>query len=307
MLVLVNPRASYGRARKIWSRVAPEIERRAPGVGVEEIASAGGVPDVVRRAYESGERAFVAAGGDGMVNLVLNAIVALDDGADATLGAIGLGSSNDFHKPFGPGNLVDGVPVRIDCEHARPRDVIRIEYEDHAGRRATRYALMNASLGITAEANAGFNEPTRLIRMVRRVSVDAAILASVLATVATYRDIPCRLWIDEREEGTISVSNLGIVKSPHFAGSFCYDSPVEPDDGRLGVNLCERLTPFQVFATLAALRRRRFRGRPKTRSWIGRTVRVEADRGFALEADGEIVRAREAAFSVLPRAVRVCA
>jgi len=309
MLVLLNPRASYGRAADIWRRVAPALEERSPGFRVEEIGPGSDVAAAVGRGRENGERTFVAAGGDGTVNAVLNAIVGIDEGgaAGVTLGAIGMGSSNDFHKPFRPEALLAGVPVRIDAGRARTTDVIRIDYEDPGGVPATRHALMNASLGVTAEANARFNDPTAFIRTARTVSVDGAIVAAVLTTVATFRDIVCRLSVDAGEAETIPVTNLGVIKSPHFGGSFCYDTPIEPDDGALGVNLCERLTRFQVLTTLAALRKRRFRGRPKTRSWICQSARVEADRVFALETDGEIVRARAAEFTVLPGKVRVAA
>jgi len=317
--VFLNARAGYGRARERWERVRPLLEERAGGFEVTEIESFGGVTDSLRSAAGVGERVFVAAGGDGTVNLVLNAMMSLGDGArsgttdggrpaaaDLVLGAVGLGSSNDFHKPVGAGALLAGVPVKVDCADPAPRDVIRIDLEDGDGRAATRYAIINASLGITAEANASFNEPSGAIRAASRISVDAAIVAAVLRTLATYRDIGCRIAIDGADEGEFSVSNLGVIKNPHFAGSFCYDTPVEPDDGRLGVNLCERLTPFQVLTTLAALRQRRFSGRPKTRTWMCERVSIEGNRTFALETDGEVVRARRAEFRALPRGIRCC-
>lgn len=307
MLVFLNTRASYGRAASRWERVLPELARRAGPLEVHEIGSVDAVRARLVEALGHGEHVFVAAGGDGTVNLLLNAIMAAGDVPGVALGAIGLGSSNDFHKPHARESIIEGVPVRIDCERARPCDVIRIDLEDDQGRASTRHAIINASLGITAEANASFNRPTRFTRAMRRLSVDAAILASVVRTLATYRDIECRIMIDGDDQGTFPVSNLGVIKNPHFAGSFCYDTPIEPDDGRLGVNLCEGLTRFQVFATLAALSRRRFSGRPKTRSWIGERVRVEADRPFALETDGEVVSARRAEFTVLPKRIRCCA
>lgn len=306
MIVFLNTRASYGRAAVRWARVRTGLERRAGTFEVREIGSFGGVAASLREAAARGERAFVAAGGDGTVNLLVNALMGLDGVEDVTLGAVGLGSSNDFHKPFGRNSFIAGVPVRVDCEHAQPCDVIRIDLEDDGGRSATRFAIINASLGITAEANANFNAPSGFVRAARRLSVDAAIVASVLRTLWTYRDVECRVIIDGTDEGTFSVSNLGVIKNPHFAGSFCYDTPIAPDDGTLGVNLCERLTPFQALATLAALSRRRFRGRPKTRSWIGGRVSVEGARPFALETDGEVLRARRAEFTVLPKRIRCC-
>lgn len=306
MIVFLNTRASYGRAGAVWARVRPELERRVGAFEVREMDSADGVAASLREAVARGERAFVAAGGDGSVNLLLNAILRLDVAGDVALGAVGLGSSNDFHKPFARDSFIAGVPARVDSEHARPCDVIRIDLTDDEGRASTRFAIINASLGITADANAGFNAPSGFVRAARRLSVDAAIVASVLRTLATHRDVGCRIAIDGAGQGTFSVSNLGVIKNPHFAGSFCYDTPIEPDDGKLGVNLCERLNRFQVLATLAALSRRRFRGRPKTRSWIAEWVAVEAERAFALEADGEVVRARRAEFTVLPGRIRCC-
>ncbi len=306
MLVFLNTRASYGRAASRWEKVEPGLRERAGAFDVESAESLDGVSESMRRAVERGERVFVAAGGDGTVNLLVNAVMSLVYPSDVTLGAVGLGSSNDFHKPFTEGSFICGVPVRVDCANAATTDVIRIDFTDGNARDTTRYAIVNASLGITAEANANFNAPTGFVRAARKLSVDGAIIASVLTTLATYRDISCRIAVDGTDEGTFSVSNLGVIKNPHFAGSFCYDTPIEPDDGMLGVNLCERLSPFQALATLAALRRRRFSGRPKTRSWLGERVSVEADRVFALETDGEIVRARRAEFAALPRMIRCC-
>jgi diacylglycerol kinase family enzyme len=309
VLVFLNPRAGHGRGITRWKRARPLIEERTGGLDLVEIESFEGLADAVRTAVDAGERVLVAAGGDGTVNLVLHAIMLLGvegRSADLVLGAVGLGSSNDFHKPHRAGSFIGGVPVRLDCVEPQPHDVIRVDLEDAEGHRATRYAIMNASLGITAEANAAFTESTGVIRAVSRASVDAGIVASVLRTLAAYRDIQCRIAIDDAEEGSFAVSNLGVIKNPHFAGSFCYDTLVEPADGRLGVNLCEGLTRFQVLATLAALSRGRFTGRPKTRSWVCERVSVEGDRTFALETDGEVVRATRAEFSVCPKAIRCC-
>jgi diacylglycerol kinase family enzyme len=306
LLVFLNSRADHGRAGARWHAVQGEIANRALGFEIEETTSLEGIVGSMRRALERGERVFVAAGGDGTVNLLVNAMMELPEETGAALGAIGLGSSNDFHKPFDRRSLIGGVPVRLDRERAMPCDVIRVDFERDDGASGTRYAIINASLGITAEANASFNAPTRFIRAAKKLSVDAAIVASVLHTLATYRGVRCRIAIDGAEVGAFSVSNLGVIKNPHFAGSFCYDTPIEPDDGFIGVNLCERLTRFQALATLAALKRRRFRGRPKTRSWVARRASAAGDRVFALETDGEVVHARSVTFSVVPKGIRCC-
>ncbi|MCK4512588.1 hypothetical protein KAW64_12665, partial [bacterium] len=227
-------------------------------------------------------------------------------GDGIVLGAVGLGSSNDFHKPFDKSATIEGMPVKVDFNGARERDVIRIEYEEPEGPVATRYSLINASVGVTAEANARFNEPNWFIRAARAVSVDAAISAAVITTLATWTDVTCALAIDGEEPAMASVTNLGVFKNAHFGGALCYDAPVAPDDGMLGVGLCENMSAFETVATLSALRRRRFSGRPKTRTWRARSLSVQGDRVFALETDGEVLQARSARFSIAPRRVSCC-
>ena len=138
------------------------------------------------------------------------------------------------------------------------------------------------------------------------MSVDAAITAAVVTTLVTWVDVTCALSINGEEPAMASVTNLGVFKNPHFGGALCYDTPVAPDDGVLGVGLCESMSAFETVATLSALRRRRFEGRRKTRTWRAESVSVRGDRVFALETDGEVLRARSARFSVAPRRVRCC-
>jgi diacylglycerol kinase family enzyme len=307
--IFLNPGAVYGTGRERWTRAAAELERRLGTLEVEDTRAPGDMKERVRELVERGETRFVAAGGDGTVNLLVNAVMALPEGAGAggvAIGAIGLGSSNDFHKPYGVGDTIEGMPAHVDFEAARERDVIEVEYEDEGGIAATHFALVNASIGVTAEANARFNDPNWLVKAARPFSIDAAITAAVVVTLAGWTDVTCALSTDGAEPEMASVTNLGVFKSPHFGGALCYDSRVGPDDGMLGVALCEGMTALEIVRTLSALRRASFSGRPKTRSWTARSVMFGADRAFALEMDGEVVRARSAKFGVAPRRVRCC-
>ena len=306
MLVLLNPHAAYGRASSIWETVRDELASRVGAFRVVETTTPEDARCAVADAVEGGETVVVAAGGDGTVHEVANALIRTDGAREVALGAVGLGSSNDFHKPYRRDAFIGGVPVRVDCEHAGPRDVIRLSVEPPEGAKTVSYAVLNASIGITAETNAVFNDAPPFVRAARTLSIDAAIVAAMLTTLARFRDIPCRLAIDGADEGIRSVSNLGVIKSTHFAGSFTYDTPLEPDDGLVSVNLCERLTRFQAVATLAALGRGRFRGRPKTTSWTARHVAVASEEPFAVEMDGEVERARSVEFSVLQKGIRCC-
>jgi diacylglycerol kinase family enzyme len=309
MLVLLNPRAAGGRAAERWRWVEGLVRSVDPGCQVIVPETAAAATAVVADALTRGERRFVAAGGDGTVNLLVAALLARANGVldQVTLGAVGLGSSNDFHKPTVEANLAGGIPCRLDFAAARPIDVCWLRCRTDHGRPVTRPWVINASIGATADGNRYFNSGVApAIRLLRRVSPDAALAWAALRAVATNRPRPLTLALDGGPPFTVPLRNLGVVKNPHFTGVLRYDSPFVPDDGRFQVHALTGVSAWRLWGTLARLARGRFVGRPGTLTWGARRLTVLAPAPFAVEADGEVMMAGAAEFAVQPRALRVC-
>jgi diacylglycerol kinase (ATP) len=304
--IFLNSHCNYGTGNSRWAKVKDEIYKRIGKFELEGIKSPDNLVVQVSEATSKGEMIFIAAGGDGTVNLLLNAIMKLDDSSNILIGAVGLGSSNDFHKPFRTETFVKGIPVRIDFGNAILCDVIRVDYQDIKEQNHTHFCLLNASIGVTAEANAFFNLRTKFIGLLQKVSINAAIIATALRTILAYHNIPCQLIIENREEEEILLTNLGVIKSPHFTGSLCYDTPISPDDGQLGVNLCYDMSLWERIGILSALSNHHFQGRPKTKTWLAKRLSLKSEKAFALEMDGEVVQTKSVEFSVMPKKVRCC-
>ena len=300
-LVLRNPAA--GRAAEVRALAFARREIDARFDAEEVILDAGGSwKAAVPAALERGVRTFVAAGGDGTVHALLEAILAARGSRPLegiTLGVAALGSSNDFVKPLGPGD--SPVPLRLDAARAAPRDLVRVRSVDASGREATSLLAVSASAGIVAEGNALFNAARRPRRW-----TGPAIAAAALRAIRRHRGFTVRLKHDGREE-EVSLSSLSVMKSPWLSGAFRYDLPVAPDDGFLGVAVCAGMGRLRLLATLAGLLFGRFRGRPGTRSFLTMALSVSADAPFLLEVDGEVGQAVEASFDLLARRIRVCA
>jgi diacylglycerol kinase family enzyme len=222
-----------------------------------------------------------------------------------SLGAIGLGSSNDFHKPLRPDGVIEGIPCTIDFSSARPRDVAMLEVGRN-GATERRFFLINASAGLTAEANRFFNGQDALLAFLKRTSTNAAILYAAFRTMATYRD---RRLIIEPEGGQrteASVTNLAIVKNPHVSGGLRFPGEASYDSGLLQLHLAGELGlggRLRLFRALAS-------GRAPTgrtiHSWQSREVTIRSQSPFGLEFDGEVINTDHVRFSVLPRHLRVC-
>src|ERR1035441_8384291 len=175
-LVILNPNAHGGRAVELWNRVV----RYVPGA-----VMADGAPAAIAHAIALGERTFIAAGGDGTVNALLNAMVEVKGTLplDAfTLGAVGLGSSNDFHKPFA--RVENGIPLKVDDARTTLRDVGLVRSESGA-----RHFLIGASFGAAATGNALFNAGTGLTGWLKPRWTGGAIACAAMRAIAGHRNL----------------------------------------------------------------------------------------------------------------------
>ncbi len=309
MVVVFNPHSAQGKARRKWQRIEPLLRKKFPGAEWFVMDGKTALDTFLRQKLDAGERAFVAAGGDGTVNALLQALlnhVTPQDARNLKIGAIALGSSNDFHKPFPARNGFLPVPCKIEFDSAQLQDVGLLVFEDATGQKQRRYWINNASVGITAQANSFFNAPNRLLRWLKKHWSSLAIVYAALRTIFSYRNLPMDIRFDGQESRSVQVTNLGLVKNPHFSGSFCYDSPYEKNSGFFFAHLCYEMSLFRTLNTLWHLSRCEFSGLPNTVSFRLRHLTVTAPKPFVVEYDGETITTRWAEFSVLKEYIGVC-
>jgi len=303
--VLLNGAAAGGRALRKWKEIEGAIHESLPNRDLAVFDDPDQARTWIEEALGRGEVQFVAAGGDGTVNLLVDTIMKRappDVLPRVCVGAVGLGSSNDFHKPVRKDRRVRGVPYRLDFTSTIAHDVCLLDSDD--GRR--RHWIINASTGLTAEANRFFNQPDRALRFLKNASTGAAIAYAAVHTLALGRDQSMTLQVDCEPPVATRVTNVGIVKNPNFSGSLTYRSPYEPDSGFFHVHLCEGMSRSRVLRTLWRSSRRGFSGLPSTRSWRVQHLVVTADEEFPVEFDGETIETRRASFSILKGAIRIC-
>jgi diacylglycerol kinase family enzyme len=304
-LVILNPRARRGAAVQRYATIRDEVES---GYRVRHALLDGTCDWLVAldRARRDGVDRVVAVGGDGTVHAVANAI--LEHGIEAShelsLGAVGLGSSNDFHKPVR--SRTRGIPIRMGAP--AERDIGRATWEDARGARHARWFLVSASLGLGARANRRFSRDGGLAGWLGSRSVDAAIGYAALGALACHEDVSARLREgDDASVREVAVSNLGVMLTPYLGGSFHYDTKVQPGGGRFAVHLCEGMTRPRLVTTMVHLLRGRFDASPHRKSWASRALTVDLDQEDDLELDGELFRARWVRFEAFSRALAVCA
>lgn len=315
--VILNPHSKGGKGLRVWKSFLnsefarsrslekiPVFDGSSSGVSKVELFT--DLKNWTAKQLQSGRKNFVACGGDGTVNLAVNAL----RGTDACLGAIGLGSSNDFHKPFKKSGRekIMGIPTRLNFDRAYPHDLGLAEFNSEST-----YFAINSSIGLVAEANDFFNSPRKWFGTLKRASTPTAIWFAATRQFLKHKNLEVELQLlnhfsnsDISSRLSSTLTNLSVIKSPHFAGDFRYDVAPRSDDGQFGIHLCENMNALELLNTFTKLVRGRFSGLPKTSSFQCTSISLTASQAFALETDGEVRRTNAVKFKVLPKEILLC-
>ncbi len=242
---------------------------------------------------KNGVDTLVAVGGDGTANLLAFGIAAHERGREICMGAIGTGSSNDFHKPYT--TMIRGIPYRLDFDHKIETDLFQVETGEGC------YGFLNGfGIGFVAEGNWRFNHASWLLRVLKRVNVTAAIAYAAVTQLFGVNATQIALQVDDTKSVELSVCNLNLVKNPHISGSFRYEKLVACDDGSLGLHWIGACSTASQLKIMVNLLRGRFIGQKGTHTDRASRVVLQGKEAFCFEVDGEVYRTRRAEVSLLP-------
>lgn len=293
---IVNPAAGGGRSGQRANAALDTLRRR--GIDIEAVRTdhAGHAIDLARRAYERGERRFLAVGGDGTSHEIINGALPLarEKGEPMTIGMLPLGTGNSFLRDFG----VIGSEAALEAIARGTEHACDVNELVHA--KGTLLSFNIVGLGFSATVGAVTNRRYKPLGA-------AGYVVGVVQTTMTlqYPVFPLRVDggpLDERPVVLLSFSN-----SQCTAGAMKMAPRADVSDGELDVIRIGKMPRRKFLPWFPSI----FRGEHVTKDGVEQTRarRVE----FAIESDvdcmidGEIVSLTPRSITVLPKALTVIA
>ena len=307
MIVIVNKYSGGGTALKKWQQISQTLNLNNGSTETFYIGTDGSANEFILNALNNGKTDFVIAGGDGSINYFLNHIINLVEPEilkEVRIGAVGIGSSNDFHKPFSQKNLLEKVPFKLNFEGAILRDVGCLVYKKGKSF-FKKYFLINASIGVTAEGNNSFNNPDFILRYLKKFNTQLAITYAAIKNILTYKNFIASVKINGIKFNA-SISNVGITKSPFFTGKLRYPSDPIINDSYFDVHLYQSLPKLKLLKLFYTLSKGMTDNLFNNKFWKTERINISSEKEFAVEFDGEVISTKSAEFSVIPRLLKVC-
>ncbi|MGE5581870.1 MAG: diacylglycerol/lipid kinase family protein [Bacillota bacterium] len=285
-LFIINPSAGKGRPL----RLIPEIERFFKNQGLEYCIETTGYPgqatEIASR-YDGDEYRIYSVGGDGTLNEIINGMI----GRNSSLAVIPAGSGNDFFRSIS-GNL-PLTDLFFQTVYGR-EELIDL------GLVNGRYFINIASLGFDAEV--AYN--TQNIKKGLLIPSNLCYLAGVLNTLFRYRNNRMRVTVDGRTlENRFLL--IAVANGRYYGGGLMPAPGAEVDDGLLDVCIITARNLFQIIGTFSKYIKGGHCQLPGVHYLKGKSVKVLCDRDVALNIDGEVMKAREAVFQIIPGGIKL--
>jgi len=289
LILVVSPHAGHrekmARVRRAISSSGLEV---AAEIAVDELAR---LPDLLR-GNGSPPPIVVAAGGDGTVGAVANAVIA----TPAVLGIIPLGTSNDFARSIKIPMSVDKAVRLLAGGHVSGIDAGKLTGDGAQ----PRYFVHAAAAGINVQ----------FARFATRADLRARFgrLTYAVAMAIALKERPifnCEVEFEGRTE-QLSLVHISVINAPIFGGFLDLKLPgAGPDDRTLDVIMIEHLPIRRLLrsALYPILRvHRPIRG---FRTLQVSRLRVGTPEPMDVTLDGEIAGKIPGSFEVVPTALRV--
>lgn len=285
--IIVNPVA--GRVSEL-NELLKRIERLRPNK-VQLTRRAGDAETFARKAIVAGCNNVIAAGGDGTLNEVVNAVARARDARKISVGVLPLGTGNDFARSLElPEEMEDNIDI-LQAGETTQIDLVRVKSK------RTRY-FVNVSAG-------GFSGVVdeKVTPAIKRAWGPLAYVrgaASALPQLHAYRTT---IGFDDKERLSLDLYNVIVANGRFVAGGLPIAPDADPSDGLLDIILI----PSQPAAEFALVAAQILLGKHVSNDAVifrrATKMEVNSHPAMSFNVDGELVGNEPAVFQVVPRAL----
>ena len=310
MYIFINKNAAGGRSIGKWAKAKLALKKN--NIKFEEVKTSSifELELFLKKIKLNEDTILVSAGGDGSIHTLINMVMihySEQDIQKIKIGAIALGSSNDFHKPF---QLIDGLSLKVSPNTAN-YDLLKYEIEFFDQVKIIRYGIINASTGVGALGNYFFNI-SRVVKMLKKLSFEIANLYTLVNVLMKASSQEYELCLYQEKKMIVTqkkyFSNIGILKNKHVSGTMKYDSNVTANNHLVDIVTIDKVPRFALLKIMLDLTKGVFLGKKFTHLWSAQELTLSSLNPFLFEIDGEVFKdVKHVKCSVLPEHLKVCA
>lgn len=289
---VVNPCAGHGEHAKLIREAVARLPERDDCV-IYETKGTGDATDYVKRYCAEHDEALrvIACGGDGTINEVFNGAVGF---GHVSVSCYPCGSGNDFVKCFGGKEVFMDVSALLRAPE-QPLDLLKID---------GRYCVNVCNFGFDTTVAITMNE----VRNKKLLGGKNAYTTGVVKALFTAMKSRCTVTADGEALNDGVMLLCTVANGQYVGGAFRCAPRSDNEDGLLEICMVTPIKRLRFPKLLGPYTAGKHLEDPNfadcVNYWRGKAVTIEADEGFAVSNDGEIIHATRFDIENLPGAIR---
>jgi len=269
--VLVNPASGKGKGGRSAAELGALLHRKGIDAALLVAGSAEESLEMARKAVADGVDAVVAAGGDGTVNLALQAVA----GTQTPLAIVPVGTGNDNAALLGlPKDDLAAAVEAIAAFTVRTIDVGHVRTADGS----ERWFMGVLSSGFDSCVNETANN-------LRWPKGEARYFIGILKELRIFRPLPYTVTVDGeeiRDKGMLVAVGNGVS----YGGGMKVCAGAKPDDGLFTLTWLHEVGKFEFLRVFPSVYKGTHVTHPSVSQLTGKTIRLDAPDQIVY-ADGE--------------------
>jgi diacylglycerol kinase (ATP) len=283
--VILNPKAGSGRALGVLAEAEAALAAHGIDYRVEPTSGPRDATRLSTIARRDGVDAILAIGGDGTISEVVQGYV--EDGRVAEgpkLAVLSAGTGGDFVRTLGGAPSTRERVAGLLTGAERRLDVGLVELEESGGSSQVRAFINILSFGLSGRTDELVNNGPKWL------GGRAAFFLGAAAAMATYRNLPVRLRVDEKVVFEGPILTVAIANGRFFGGGMHIAPHADPFDGALEVVVLGNLSFTESLGLSPKIYQGTHTAHEKVSTFRGQKVQAEAIRTgdrLLVDLDGE--------------------
>ena len=243
---------------------------------------------ITQEAETADDLRVYACGGDGTLNECVNGAA---NRHNVAITHYPCGTGNDFLKTFGKEN----VNMFHDFQALSTGTVRELDLIDCNGR----YGINICSVGIDARVAEDVHKYSKIPVIGGATAYVVSLAVNVIKGVTQKFHITTDDMVVDKKITLACVCN-----GQYYGGGFNPIPEAMPDDGILDCLIVEPVSRLKVAQIVGQYAKGKFKEFPKIFTYIrGQSMKIECDREFAVNIDGEALHAKEMNFRLVPKGI----
>lgn len=274
--LIFNAHADRGHAWEVARSLEPSLARRGE-TSWAATEYPGHATELALSATRDGYDMVVAIGGDGTVHEVVNGLMQVPAGQRPLLGAVPVGSGNDFCANLGLPRDPELAVLRL--FEGQPRSVDVATIQDNNGQREFWNNTVSIGFGAAVAIHA---------YQIRRLRGFPMYLWAVIKTIVLNHDAPRMVIETDNERIEENVLLISLNNGPREGGGFLTSPDALLDDGSLNYAMIRDVSRLMMFRLIPEVMRGTHGRFEPVRLGEFRKFRLRSQAPIPVHTDGEI-------------------